>query len=340
MSTTSAPSKKLEISLPSSLAQSRVVVAVSAGLDSACLLHLLARHKASGMELLPCHIDHGIRSPEDSSKDIASLQKLCGQLGLPLKTYHIRAGWLKAQAAKQRLSLEDLARAQRYQRLRHFAHLEGAEAIALAQHQDDQVEGFFLRLLEGSGPLGLSGMAQFSQGLWRPLLPYQRCELEAYAQEQQVPYEEDMSNYQQSHRRNILRWQLLPQVRRLFPQYRQGILRSQAHLNLLSSWLEEERCKLQVQIRADGSSNCWQGNWQGLAAPLQVELFFLLYDQCKRGEQRKKRLPLSFILEVQRQWLQHSSLGRKKPLLIYGRGLCWQLSKEELRAGPIKGNTG
>ncbi len=182
-----------------------LVVGLSGGLDSCVLLHLLCcTVDQRRSPLHPCYVKHGIRSrhPEAGPGALASY---CQRLGLSLQSYRIQDGWLQEQARRRGLSLEDLARTERYRRLQHYLallsrhyqlssqHLKKHDhtsaqclsgAIVLAHHNDDQAENFFMSLGRGAGAGALAGMRKwqwqpaniartgekFAVQLWRPLL--------------------------------------------------------------------------------------------------------------------------------------------------------------------------
>ncbi|WGK69609.1 tRNA lysidine(34) synthetase TilS [Candidatus Haliotispira prima] len=349
-----------------------LVVGLSGGLDSCALLHLLCcvidRRKNP---IHPCYIDHGIR-PDPPEARAGALPEYCRSLGLELQIYRVRDGWLRREATRRGLSLEDLARSERYRRLQHYLYnlcglynLRGATesrtervpealagAIVLAHHGDDQAENFFMNLGRGAGPGALAGMREWLRrpvcdrmlSLWRPLLSEGlRCgrrDLQNWAELHGLPHWEDSGNFDQVTLRNFYRWQVVPQLKRLLPGILQGVRRSQQHLALLEDWLEEERSLLRSQLCVTtgpegGLCAEWSGSFSALGKPLQVELCFLLFDELRCGEQRRKRLPLDFANELLRQWQSHCRQGRKKPFGLRAHGCLWQLSPKGIRACTI-----
>jgi tRNA(Ile)-lysidine synthase len=158
-----------------------VAVAVSGGLDSTVLLHLL--HRTQGAHrgaLVVCSIDHGLR-PE-SANEVEGVRQQAGELGLPFQA--------------MRLSLEpgpNLAERARDAR-RVALESSGADFIATGHHEDDQAETVLFHLLRGSGMRGLRGM-QIKNGSWvRPLLFESRETLHSWAMQQALTWVEDPSN--------------------------------------------------------------------------------------------------------------------------------------------------
>ena len=139
------------------LAGRRVLVAVSGGLDSTALLHLLhAQARRHRLELSVGHVNHGLRG-EASDADEAAVRALADALGLPVRS--LRADprpRREGGPSRSRPTLQEAAREARYEALRELAAELGAERIATAHTADDQAETVLLRLLRGSGPDGLA----------------------------------------------------------------------------------------------------------------------------------------------------------------------------------------
>jgi tRNA(Ile)-lysidine synthase len=191
-----------------------LLVAVSGGVDSVVLLHLLCNlGEEHGLCLQVAHLDHQIRS--ESAADAEFVRQLCERLNLPCSIEKCNVPEL---AAEQKISIEMAARQARRDFLQRIADKIGASLIALGHHRDDQVETFFQRLIRGSGTAGLAAMRTVQDRWWRPLLSCSRQQILAYAAAQQLRWVEDASNADPSYLRNRLRHQLLPQLRQLNPQ--------------------------------------------------------------------------------------------------------------------------
>lgn len=191
-----------------------VVLAVSGGLDSMVMLHLLARLSGEHQwRLVVAHLNHGLRGRE-SDADQAFVRAAAAQLGLPFVTKRVA---VTRHAQQRNLSVEMAARQLRHQFLARTAPACGAATVALAHHADDQVETFFLRLLRGAGGESLAGMRYRSPSpadprveLIRPLLGCRRSALRDFAQAAKVDFREDASNLKADFLRNRLRLELLP----------------------------------------------------------------------------------------------------------------------------------
>lgn len=198
----------------------RVLVAVSGGLDSMVLLHVL--HELAprfGWKLFVAHFNHQLRG-RASDADARFVRKAAAALGLP---FQAGRGSVRALVRKRGLSIEMAARELRHKFLARAAWRANCRAIAVAHHADDQVELFFLRVLRGAGGDGLAGMKWQSVSpadgrlkIVRPLLNVTKEALRQIAQEWRIRHREDASNSCGDMLRNRLRHELLPRLRRRF----------------------------------------------------------------------------------------------------------------------------
>ncbi len=208
-------------------------VALSGGLDSSVLLHLLAalraRHDLPALRAI--HVHHGLQSAADAWPE--HCRQLCDGLGVELLVRHVRV----AQAA----SVEQAARNARYGAF--AGALRPGEVLLTGQHRDDQAETLLLRLMRGAGLRGLSAMPpQRSLGagrLVRPLLDISRDELLAYAREHGVSWIEDPSNEETRFARNYLRHQVLPALVSRWPQASRSLARTASHLGEARELLDD-----------------------------------------------------------------------------------------------------
>lgn len=192
----------------------RVQVALSGGVDSVVLLHLL-RFRLPSLQIEPvaAHLDHALRP--DSSADAYWVRGLCTAWRVELRTERL-SRTPRGEAA---------ARTARYEFLRRTASQAGAELIATAHHADDQAETVLFRALRGTGLKGLAGIAPRAGDLLRPLLPLWRREIEAYARERGLAWRTDASNLTLDPVRNRLRHEVLPLLeQRISPSARRSLV--------------------------------------------------------------------------------------------------------------------
>lgn len=225
----------------------QLVVGVSGGPDSLCLLHVLLRLQEEwDLQLHVAHLNHRMRG-EEAEADAAFVADLAHRWGLPVT---VGARDVPALARTHRLSLEEAARQARYTFLAEVAAQVGADKIAVGHNADDQVETVVMHWLRGAGPAGLRGMlpktvlshyhllgrasppfpapAQNREGPWliRPLLGVPRAEIEAYCREHGLQPRFDRSNLDTTYYRNRLRHELLPLLETYNSRIREVLWRS------------------------------------------------------------------------------------------------------------------
>ena len=195
-------------------ADGTVVVAVSGGSDSVALAHLLAELDAAGDLTLVAlaHFNHQIRGAE-AEADEAFCGELAGRLSRPID---VERADVRARARAEKRSLEDAARAARYEFLERARGRAAAGGIAVGHTRDDQAETFLLRLVRGAGPRGLAGIYPRHGAVIRPLLDLRRTALREYLKEIDEPFREDASNRDVAIPRNRVRVELLPYIERHF----------------------------------------------------------------------------------------------------------------------------
>jgi len=204
-----------------------VLVAVSGGLDSMVLLHLLCalsvKHR---WKLTVAHFNHQLRG-RSSNADEQLVRKTAAILKLPMVVGRAN---VREFARKSGLSIEMGARKLRHEFFVSVAKKRGIRIVALAHHADDQVELFFLRVLRGTGGEGLAGMKWRSPSpvnreilLIRPLLDVTKDELRDFARQNKIHFREDKTNAQLNAPRNRIRNELLPLLRE---KYQPGLTRA------------------------------------------------------------------------------------------------------------------
>ncbi|MCS7286633.1 MAG: tRNA lysidine(34) synthetase TilS [Anaerolineae bacterium] len=211
----------------------KIIVGVSGGPDSLCLLHVLNRLKGEwDIKLHAAHLNHMIRGAA-ADEDAAFVETIAREWGIPCT---IETRNVPALAQEKGMSLEEAARYARYEFLAEVATREGARTIAVGHNADDQVETVVMHWVRGSGLAGLRGMLPRSRlvvgskeyDLWliRPLLEVTRAEIEAYCRENGLTPRFDLSNLDTTYFRNRLRHELIPYLETFNPRFRELVRRS------------------------------------------------------------------------------------------------------------------
>lgn len=216
--------------------QGTVVVGVSGGADSLCLLHLLQRlcgpgKHYPGVSLCAAHLNHQLRG-QASEEEAIAVQRLVLSWDLPIITGNTD---VQALAVKEHRSIEEAARLARYDFLRSIA--PGAR-IAVAHHQDDQIETLLLHWLRGNGLAGTIGLRPQQQDIIRPLLDVTHADTLAYCAEQAIQPFEDESNNDPRFLRNRIRHELLPLLKQLNPGIYATMLRTSEVMQVDLAWIE------------------------------------------------------------------------------------------------------
>ncbi len=186
------------ISEPQSL-----LIGLSGGADSVCLMYLLMELRREKDFRLSCvHVNHHLR--ENAAEDERFVKALCKRQALPLIIKHVRVA--------DRGNLEANAREVRYRAFYEAMAESGADTLVLGHHMDDQAETVLMRLMRGAGPTGLSAMRLFTGNIWRPLLFARRAQVEGYLLHRAYAWREDESNEDSRFTRNAVRRHLIPLI--------------------------------------------------------------------------------------------------------------------------------
>jgi len=208
-----------------------LLIAVSGGPDSVCLLHVLVKLRGElGITLHVAHLDHKLRGAE-SEADARYVSELAQRLDIPAT---IEEREVKAYQKDKRISLEEAAREVRYTFLAQVAKTIGADRTAVGHTMNDHIETILMHLIRGTGIRGLRGLQPHSEwqlvgehlAVIRPLLEVSREETATYCQSHKLMPRIDASNLSLSPLRNRIRYQLLPLLKSYNPQVTEALLRT------------------------------------------------------------------------------------------------------------------
>jgi len=274
-----------------------LIVAVSGGVDSVVLLHLLLPLAGYyDWELIIAHLNHSLRQAANAdAKFVSSLAK---SLGLKFVTKKVAVSKL---AKQQKLTLEEAGRKARYAFLRNMAEKYKAEAIVTAHTSDDQIETVLMNLLRGAAVRGLSGMQELESNIWRPLLGLSKERLFEFAQKYGLKYKEDKSNKDLNYTRNRIRHLLIPALAQISPGVSKVILRNAEVCtdlkNFLDDYIQQAYDKVLTKATKDSISLCRYA-FGKLHPFIQNEILLYVIKILQGDRQDFKKIHLQEMIKV------------------------------------------
>ncbi len=206
----------------------RVLVGVSGGADSVCLLLILMD---LGYEVGVAHLNHGLRGLE-SDADETFVRDLCEQRS-------VRFFGKRVKIPTERGNLEADGRQARKEFFAEIVKSEGFDRIALAHNRDDRVETFLLNLWRGAGTAGLTSMEPVTGVVVRPLIRASRQEIESYLGDIGQTWRTDPTNRDTRFARNRLRHDTIPTLKDAFnPKLPEALSRTIELLDDENAWME------------------------------------------------------------------------------------------------------
>src|SRR5579872_2006052 len=300
-------------------AEGTVVVAVSGGADSLCLLHILNRLCGPGkrypqVRLHVAHLNHQLRG-EESERDAAYVAYVANIWGLPISTGTVDVPQL---ARSEHLSLEEAARAARYRFLREVAHVQTGQTgqpIAVAHHADDQVETLLLHLLRGGGLASMTGMQPRRGDIIRPLLGIHRSTILEYCQQHAIVAVEDSSNADTHFLRNRIRHELLPLMESMNPAIRATLLRNAEVASVDMQYIETQVDAIWPAVVLTEQDNRFTLSVLALLAfPLSLQRHLLRRLTARLCSGQSPSEPRHYILIE--QFLRHDNNGEERTLQL------------------------
>ncbi len=247
-----------------------LILGVSGGADSVCLLFLLQEYqKRMPFELTVVHVNHGIRGAA-AGEDAAFVEGICRERGVLCRTVSVD---VPAYAKAVRCSEEDAGRRLRYQAFEETARMSGGNKIAVAHNAQDRAETMLLHLFRGSGLKGLCGIEPVRGNIIRPLLCLERGEIEEYVRQSGVEWRRDHTNDEDAYTRNRVRHHILPLAEKEVSD------RSVIHMCRTADILSETEDYLRGQTLA-AMQDCVV--WERARAEIAVERFNVLHPALQK----------------------------------------------------------
>ncbi|MDM8001092.1 MAG: tRNA lysidine(34) synthetase TilS [Dehalococcoidia bacterium] len=309
----------------------KVVVGVSGGADSICLLHILFRlRQRLGITLHVAHLNHLLRGAESDS-DAKYVSGVAHRLGVPAT---VESRDVKTYQSAHRLSLEDAARQVRYQFFAQVVQEVGAGRVAVGHTVDDQAETILMHLIRGAGPAGLLGMRALTawkspgvEGLTviRPLLSVSREETQAYCRRRRLVPHEDSSNLSLSAFRNRVRQELVPLLQAYNPRISEALARMSDTLAMEQDFIEDCVSEIWPQVTSEEDG----------AITLERKSVVMLHPAVQRHLLRRVvRQVVGDLEDIEWKHIEQMRDGlglRKGKKLLLPRGLSFSVAGRTIR---------
>lgn len=220
------------------LNESKIIIAISGGLDSVVLTHLC--HQLN-LNIALAHCNFNLRGKESDVDENFVLQ-LAEDLNLEVFIEKFDTEYF---AKQNKLSIQMAARELRYNWFEELAEQLQFDYILTAHHADDNLETFLINLSRGTGIGGLIGIPEINDNIVRPLLPFSREEIKTYAKESNLKWREDSSNKSTKYLRNKLRHDVIPALKEVNPQFLQNFKKTQKHLHDTKQIVEDRLIRIE-----------------------------------------------------------------------------------------------
>ncbi|MCF4101314.1 tRNA lysidine(34) synthetase TilS [Gillisia sp. M10.2A] len=214
------------------LCESKVLLAISGGVDSVVLAYLC---KAAKLQFSMAHCNFNLRG-EESDTDEDFVLQLADDLEVEVFTESFDT---EAYAKDAKISIQMAARDLRYKWFEELSTALSFDYVLSAHHANDNLETFLINLIRGTGLEGFTGIKSENDKIIRPLLTFSRKEIEAYALKNKLAWREDSSNVSTKYVRNKIRHQIIPVMEEINPQLLEGFAHTQSHLNESLSLIDD-----------------------------------------------------------------------------------------------------
>lgn len=302
---------------------SKIVVAISGGPDSVCLLVQLNKIKElCNLELSAAYVNHGIRTDEENSKDFNLIKKLCEELHIPLIKKEYMVGELEQIARMKGIGAEAVAREARYEFFNTLI-TDNRSYLALGHNRDDQIETQIMRYFQGSSTEGLLGIKAINGRYIRPMMTIRKQTILETLQQEHISYNIDRTNLENNYLRNSIRNRLIPLIAEIFPGYVNSLKKIGDEFtlihNILNSSYDSEIWKKR--------GNVWVIDYSFFIAQnlyLKKKYIYNIFDKTYVGDIKDYRLPDRFLKPLNKESY------RNREIILEGHGFTLQRDQDEL----------
>jgi tRNA(Ile)-lysidine synthase len=203
--------------------KSNLLLAISGGIDSVCLFHLLLN---CGYQFSVAHCNYNLRGDE-SNKDEAFVKKLAQKHKIPFYTKSFKT---QEKMEKYQMGVQETARKLRYDWFKQLIKKHGFDYLLTAHHLSDNTETFFINIVRHTGIGGLHGIPVKNKHIVRPLMFTTRDLIEQYINQHKYNHREDASNAKDDYLRNKIRHHLSPQLEKHLPNFHEHLMTVCTHV--------------------------------------------------------------------------------------------------------------
>ena len=276
----------------------RIIVGVSGGKDSVCLLHILNELKDEmNLSLMVVHVNHGIRG-EAADSDAEFVKEMALSMGLP---FRIETVDVREIARIKRISEEEAGRLMRYDTMEILRLRNGYDLVAVAHHQDDVAETVLFNLVRGTGPKGLSGISAKRDAIIRPILFAQSKEIEEYIRENKLAFHEDATNQEIVYTRNKIRLQVFPYLEKeINAKAKAHVAEAARRIALQNQYIEKEAQKayMKVVVMDGGEYNYTIEEFTRFEPVIQVEVIRLVLSNLINNAKDVEQVHYQMIMDL------------------------------------------
>lgn len=227
----------MNVEIRKNLRGKTVAVAVSGGADSMALLHYAVNNCGKfDIKVVALNVEHGIRG-ESSLRDTEFVKSYCKEKNISFIGYSVNA---PERAKKDGLSVEQAARALRYECFFDAIASGKCDAVFTAHHSADNLESVLFNLFRGTGVKGLTGIKPYNDKIYRPLVKSSKEEINDYVKQHAIPFVDDETNFCDDYTRNFLRLNVIPKIKEIFPEAEKSVLRLSETLAAEDEFLDEQ----------------------------------------------------------------------------------------------------
>ncbi len=271
--------------------------AVSGGADSIAMLTSLKNILPQSCKLIAVTVNHNIRPKEESVRDAEYVQEYCKALNIKCIREDIVPGKLKEKAKSQNLSLEALARDERYKIFNKVINNENISYFCLAHNKNDRIETLLMHFLQGS----ISSIPEKREKFIRPLLNIERSQIEEYLKIQNISYRTDLTNFDTTILRNKIRHNIIPFLDSEVKGWSKAVLnlelKNSLDEDLLKKLSDEAFTKIEFNLSSDTSSfkrNCFSA----LEESIKIRVLYKALSENSKNNNLQKNEPAELSKRV------------------------------------------